>query len=103
MSLFGSSAGERMLASIGANKIDPLIAGTPFGTAVQGALEFRQPVLDAVLGVDDEKAIVDMLGMYLLGKLTQRVSSPPPGTMPRNGSSVIAPEQSRVKQLYDAL
>jgi len=61
--------------------------------------------MDAIMGVDDEKAIVDMLSMWLKARLERPVSRPrrqlPP--MPRNSGTNVPTEVSRYQQLYQAL
>jgi hypothetical protein len=92
-----------MLASIAGNRVDPLIQRTPYGAAAQGALDFRQPVMDAIMGVDDEKAIMDMLSYFLAGRMQKPVSGRQLPVMPRNSASRVNPAQTRFQELYQAL
>ncbi len=101
-----NALGQLALGSLAQNKVDELLQHTPYGAALQGALDFRQPIMDAVRGTDDTQAIINMLSYFLASKLNKPstgIAHRALPAMPRNSSSVVDPAQSRALQLYDRL
>lgn len=95
-----SMSGHLMFQSMLNADVMPELKGTAMGSVAQAALDFRQPVHDAITGKDDKQAIVDMLTYFMASKMDLPKETP---LSRLNTGQNPDPKATRMLDLYDRL